>query len=79
MVLEPTAVAGMERFYLPYLKVKGGDKEQSIPVVMGASLLTTLGMTHNRDEVDAILGLFKNENYILSYCPYVFVLWGSEM
>ena len=79
VVLEPTAVAGMERFYLPYLKVKGEDKEQSIPVVMGVSLLTTLGVTHNREEVDAILELFKNENYVLSYCPYVCLLWENEM
>ena len=46
---------------------------------MGVSLLTTLGVTHNREEVDAILELFKNENYVLSYCPYVCLLWENEM
>ena len=70
-VLEPTSVAGMERFYLPYLKVKGEKKEELIPVVMGVSLLTTLSVTKNYEEVEAFLDLFKDEHYILSYCPYV--------
>ena len=70
-VLEPNAVAGMERFYLPYLKVKGEKKEELIPVVMGVSLLTTLNVTKNYKEVEAFLELFKDEHYILSYCPYV--------
>ena len=70
-VLEPTSVAGMERYYLPYLKVKGGKKEELIPVVMGVSLLTTLSVTKNYKEVEAFLELFKDEHYILSYCPYV--------
>ncbi|KAK8822873.1 hypothetical protein WA556_001764 [Blastocystis sp. ATCC 50177/Nand II] len=69
-VLEPTSVAGMERYYLPYLKVKGGKKEELIPVVMGVSLLTTLSVTKNYKEVEAFLELFKDEHYILSYCPY---------
>ena len=72
-ILDPKTVAGMERFYLPYLKVKGEKKEELIPVVMGVSLLTTLSVTKNYKEVEAFLELFKDEHYILSYCPYVWI------
>ena len=38
---------------------------------MGVSLLTKLSVTKNYKEVEAFLELFKDEHYILSYCPYV--------
>ena len=72
-MLPPPEVAKMERFYLPYLKVKSptfsGDLE--LPIVMGVPLETTLSASKTQVEMESYLDLFKNEKYVLSCCSYV--------
>ena len=66
-VLDPETVAAMERFYLPYLKVRGDDT----PVIMGIPLRTTLSCAKSLGEVWSYLDLFADRNYVISFCDYV--------
>lgn len=73
-ILPPETVASMERFYLPYLKVKG----QGIPIVVGTSLRTTLSRGKSMKEMREYLELFEGCNYVVSLCDYVRKGRGSE-
>lgn len=66
-ILPPEKVASMERFYLPYLKVKGQD----MPIVVGTSLRTTLSRGKSMKEMREFIGLFEGCNYVVSLCDYV--------
>lgn len=68
-VLSPERVASMERYCLPYLKVKGEDA--MIPVVVGVPLKTVCSITHNKQDCNDFMKIFENQHYILSYCHYV--------
>ena len=73
-VLGPETVAAMERFYPPYLKVRGDD----IPVIMGIPLRTTLSCAKSLKEVRSYLDLFADRNYVISFCDYVSLQCGSK-
>ena len=68
-VLNPEKVASMERYYLPYLKVKGEDA--MIPVVVGVPLKTVCSITQNKQDCNDLMKIFENQHYILTYCHYV--------
>lgn len=70
-ILSPESVGSMERYYLPYLKVKSADANRSCPVVVGVPLKTTLSFTRNANEMKEYLDVFEKEHYILSCCSYV--------
>lgn len=59
----------MERYFLPYLKVKGADA--AIPVVVGVPVKTTLSIASNKDECEELMRQFENKNYMVTCCHYV--------
>lgn len=73
-ILPPETVASMERFYLPYLKVRGED----VPIVVGTSLRTTLSRGKSIEEMRQYMDLFGTCNYVVSLCDYVGEREGSE-
>ena len=61
----------MERFYLPYLRVKSDDGTNKRSVVVGVPLKTTLSITKSASEMREYLSIFEKEHYIVSCCSYV--------
>ena len=76
VMYSPKEVAQMEKFYLPYLKVRPMDKSKGkskqISIFMGLPLHKTLSSATSATESKEYLELFRNHKYVLGICHYVF-------
>ena len=73
-VLSPQVIAERERYYLPYLDVKGN----ALPIVMGVSFVASLSGCESTEEIKKRLHFFEDEQYVMSDCVCVCVAGLSE-
>lgn len=73
-VLSPQVIAERERYYLPYLDVKGNV----LPIVMGVSFVASLSGCESTEEIKKRLHFFEDEQYVMSDCVCVCMTGLSE-
>lgn len=73
-VLSPQVIAERERYYLPYLDVKGNP----LPIVMGVSFVASLSGCESTEEIKKRLHFFEDEQYVMSDCVCVCVTGLSD-
>ena len=72
---QPEAVAKQERYYLPYLHVADCGTD----IRLGLSLHSVLSAYRSLEEVDDVIQLFQDCNYMLSYCDLVGLSGSNDL
>lgn len=67
IIYHPDIVAKQERYYLPYLHVA----DCATDIRLGMSLHSVLSSYRSLEEVENVIELFRDCNYMLSYCNLV--------
>ena len=67
VIYPPDVVAKQERYYLPYLNVA----DCATGIRLGVSLHSVLSSYRSLEEVGELIELFRDCNYMLSYCDLV--------